>query len=103
MREPARFAASAGAEMRRLCIFCGSNPGHAPAYRSLAARLGQTLALRSIVLVYGGGRVGSMATGFVSPAHRAMLVTAASPDVLLSRFTSDQAPRVGKWVETSQT
>jgi uncharacterized protein (TIGR00730 family) len=207
MQEPARFAASAGAVMRRLCVFCGSNRGHAPAYRSLAARLGQTLARRGIVLVYGGGRVGLMgaladaaleargevigvipqalldreighrgltelrivgsmherkalmaeladgfvalpggigtleelfevwtwgqlglhakpcglldvdrfyaplvefldhlvATGFVSPAHRAMLVTAASPDELLSGFASYQAPRVGIWVETSQT
>ena len=44
-----------------------------------------------------------VATGFVSPAHRAMLVTAASPDDLLSGFASYQAPLVGKWVETSQT
>jgi uncharacterized protein (TIGR00730 family) len=207
MREPAPFAPDARGVIRRLCVFCGSNPGRAPAYRSLAARLGQTLARRSIVLVYGGGRVGLMGaladgalqaggevigvipqalldreighrgltelrvvgsmherkasmaeladgfvalpggigtleelfevwtwaqlglhakpcglldvdrffaplvgfldhlvvTGFVSPAHRAMLVTAASPDELLSGFESYQAPKVGKWVEPSQT
>jgi hypothetical protein len=32
-----------------------------------------------------------------------MLVTAATPDELLSGFASYEAPRVGKWVETSQT
>jgi uncharacterized protein (TIGR00730 family) len=193
--------------MRRLCVFCGSNPGHAPAYHSLAVRLGQTLVRRSIALVYGGGRIGLMgaladaaldaggevigvipqalldreighrgltelrivgsmherkalmveladgfvalpggigtleelfevwtwaqlglhakpcgllevegffaplvgfldhlvATGFVSPAHRAMLMTAASPDELLARFASYEAPRVSKWVKPSQT
>jgi uncharacterized protein (TIGR00730 family) len=207
MRERAVFAAGAPGVIRRLCVFCGSNPGHAPAYRSLAAGLGRTLARRSITLVYGGGRVGLMGaladaaleaggdvigvipqalldreighrgltelrivgsmherkalmaeladgfvalpggigtleelfevwtwaqlglhakpcglldidgffaplvgfldhlvvTGFVSPAHRAMLVTAESPDDLLGEFTSYQAPRVGKWVEPSQT
>jgi uncharacterized protein (TIGR00730 family) len=193
--------------MRRLCVFCGSNPGNAPAYRSLAAQLGHTLARRGIGLVYGGGQVGLMgaladatleaggevigvipqalldreighrgltelrivgsmherkalmaeladgfvalpggigtleelfevwtwaqlglhakpcglldvdrffaplisfldhlvATGFVSPVHRAMLVTAATPDELLSGFASYRAPRVGKWVEPYQT
>jgi uncharacterized protein (TIGR00730 family) len=193
--------------MHRLCVFCGSNPGNAPAYRSLAAQLGQTLARQGIGLVYGGGRVGLMGaladatleaggevigvipqalldreighrgltelrivgsmherkalmaeladgfvalpggigtleelfevwtwaqlglharpcglldvdrffaplisfldhlviTGFVSPVHRAMLVTAATPDELLSRFASYRAPRVGKWVEPYQT
>jgi uncharacterized protein (TIGR00730 family) len=191
MRERAPFAASAGSVIRRLCVFCGSNPGHAPAYRALAAGLGQTLARRRIVLVYGGGRVGLMGaladaaleagaevigvipqalldreighrglteladgfvalpggigtleelfevwtwaqlglhakpcglldvdrffaplvdfldhlvtTGFVSAAHRAMLVTAGSPDELLSGFASYQAPKVGKWVKPSQT
>jgi uncharacterized protein (TIGR00730 family) len=193
--------------MRRLCVFCGSNSGHAPAYRSLAVQLGQTLARRRIELVYGGGRVGLMgvladaaldaggvvigvipqalldreighrgltelqvvgsmherkalmaeladgfvalpggigtleelfemwtwaqlglhakpcglleaegffaplvgfldhlvATGFVSPAHRRMLVTAGSPDELLAGFAGYEAPRVGKWVEPSET
>ena len=44
-----------------------------------------------------------VATGFVSPAHRAMLVTTASPDELLARFASYEAPRVTKWVQPSQT
>jgi uncharacterized protein (TIGR00730 family) len=46
--------------MRRLCVFCGSNPGHDPAYRALAEEVGSVLARQGIGLVYGGGRIGLM-------------------------------------------
>jgi uncharacterized protein (TIGR00730 family) len=46
--------------MNSLCVFCGSSPGHDPAYGKLAAQLGRTLAERRIGVVYGGGRVGLM-------------------------------------------
>lgn len=38
-------------------------------------------------------------TGFVRPAHRAMLLSAQSPEALLEAFSAYRAPRVGKWVE----
>ena len=38
-------------------------------------------------------------TGFVRPAHRAMLLAAQSPEALLEAFSAYRAPRVGKWVE----
>jgi uncharacterized protein (TIGR00730 family) len=46
--------------MQRLCVFCGSSPGHDPAYAASAAQFGRLLAERGIGLVYGGGRVGLM-------------------------------------------
>ena len=46
--------------MRRICVFCGSNPGRLPAYRAAAVALGRTLAERGIGLVYGGASVGLM-------------------------------------------
>ncbi|UCV08042.1 TIGR00730 family Rossman fold protein [Dechloromonas denitrificans] len=46
--------------MKRICVFCGSNPGHNPLYRSEAEKLGRLLAARGIELVYGGGNVGLM-------------------------------------------
>jgi len=46
--------------MRRVCVFCGSNPGARPAYADAARALGTLLAARRIGLVYGGGRVGLM-------------------------------------------
>jgi uncharacterized protein (TIGR00730 family) len=46
--------------MKRLCVFCGSSTGDAPAYAAAAHALGTTLARRGIGLVYGGASVGLM-------------------------------------------
>ncbi len=46
--------------IRRVCVFCGSSPGHDPAYTAAAQRLGERLAARGQGLVYGGGDVGLM-------------------------------------------
>jgi uncharacterized protein (TIGR00730 family) len=46
--------------MKRLCVFCGSSTGDAPAYAAAARALGTTLARRGIGLVYGGASVGLM-------------------------------------------
>ncbi len=46
--------------MRRLCVFCGSQPGVRTLYADAAKALGQLLAERAIGLVFGGGRVGLM-------------------------------------------
>lgn len=44
--------------MKSICVFCGSNAGNQPIYRSEAEKLGRLLAARGIELVYGGGNVG---------------------------------------------
>jgi uncharacterized protein (TIGR00730 family) len=46
--------------LKRVCVFCGSSPGHDPAYAQAARAMGRVLAARGITLVYGGGRVGMM-------------------------------------------
>lgn len=46
--------------MRRLCVFCGSNPGASPVYGEAARALGSALAARGLGLIYGGGKVGLM-------------------------------------------
>ena len=48
--------------MRRICVFCGSNPGARPEYARAARELGSTLAESGIGLVYGGASVGLMGT-----------------------------------------
>jgi uncharacterized protein (TIGR00730 family) len=48
-------------EIRRVAVFCGSNPGARPEYVAAAKLLGRTLASRGIGLVYGGSNVGLMA------------------------------------------
>jgi len=52
--------------MKRICVFCGSSPGHNPLYMKTAEDLGIQLAKRKITLVYGGSRLGLM--GAVSHA-----------------------------------
>ena len=44
--------------MKKLCVFCGSNAGRNPEFRSAAEALGRTLAEHNISLVYGGGNIG---------------------------------------------
>jgi uncharacterized protein (TIGR00730 family) len=71
--------------MTRLCVFCGSSPGHDPVYRALAGEFGRELARRGIGLVYGGGRVGMM--GALADGARAEggEVIGVIPQALLDR------------------
>jgi uncharacterized protein (TIGR00730 family) len=48
-------------EIRRLAVFCGSNPGARPEYIESARSLGRLLCERGIGIVYGGSSVGLMA------------------------------------------
>jgi uncharacterized protein (TIGR00730 family) len=46
--------------MKRICVFCGSNPGRRPEYAEAAREMGRVLVERGLGLVYGGGKVGLM-------------------------------------------
>ncbi len=46
--------------LKRIAVYCGANLGNDPAFEEAARSLGQTLALRGIGVVYGGGGVGLM-------------------------------------------
>lgn len=46
--------------MKRICVYCGSNPGRLPVYREIAAELGRELVGRDLALVYGGASIGVM-------------------------------------------
>jgi hypothetical protein len=45
---------------KKICVFCGSNPGHRKVFSDAAIDLGNELVNRKINLVYGGGSVGLM-------------------------------------------
>lgn len=47
-------------KFKKLCVFCGSNPGHRKVFSEAAVELGIELVNRKIDLVYGGGSVGLM-------------------------------------------
>ena len=44
----------------RLCVYCGSSPGHHPAFAGAARELGTLMGGRGHALVYGGGGCGIM-------------------------------------------
>lgn len=46
--------------MKRICVYCGSNPGRRPEYTRAADRLGKILVENGLGLVYGGASVGVM-------------------------------------------
>ncbi len=46
--------------LKRICVFCGSNPGNDPAYLEAAATLGRSIVAHDYELVYGGAAVGLM-------------------------------------------
>jgi uncharacterized protein (TIGR00730 family) len=48
------------ANIRSVCVFCGSRPGARPEYREAATQLGTELARRGLTLIYGGASVGMM-------------------------------------------
>jgi len=46
--------------MKRICVYCGSNPGSKPVFRQSGRELGRELAKRGLGLVYGGASIGVM-------------------------------------------
>lgn len=48
------------AEIKSLCVYCGSRDGATPGYARIAREIGKIMAQRNIKLIYGGGSVGMM-------------------------------------------
>jgi uncharacterized protein (TIGR00730 family) len=48
--------------IKRICVYCGSNPGHDLRFVAAARRFGEILATNRIGLVYGCGSTGLMGT-----------------------------------------
>ena len=70
-------------QISSLCVFCGSRTGNDPAHKKTARQLGESMALRQIRLVYGGGRIGLM--GIVAGAifENGGQITGVIPDFLM--------------------
>jgi uncharacterized protein (TIGR00730 family) len=73
------------AEIRSVCIYCGSGAGNDPAYAEAAAALGEALAGAGIDLVYGGGTVGLMGVVARAALGRGGRVVGIIPDFLKTR------------------
>ncbi len=72
-------------ELRALCVYCGSNDGHAAEYREAAVELGRAIAEGGVRLVYGGGSVGLM--GVVA---RTVLERGGGVTGIIPRFLKDR-------------
>jgi uncharacterized protein (TIGR00730 family) len=68
-----------------ICVYCGSRPGAAPEFRTLAAEVGQWIGANGGQLVYGGGNAGLM--GVVADATLAAggTVVGVIPQALVER------------------
>jgi uncharacterized protein (TIGR00730 family) len=78
-------------EIRRLAIFCGSNPGVRPDYVEAARSLGRLLAQRGIGVVYGGSNVGLMAALADAMADELGDVIGVIPRMLVDREVANTA------------
>ena len=76
--------------MKRICVFCGSNPGRGASYRQAAVEMGHLLAERGIGLVYGGGNVGLMGTVADAALEKGGYVTGVIPEALVQRELAHQ-------------
>ena len=79
------------AELRNVCVYCGSNNGAAPAYAAAAETLGRNMAEAGIRLVYGGGSVGLM--GIVA---RTVLANGGKVTGIIPQFLKDREVMLGE-------
>ena len=70
---------------RSICVYCGSAPGHDPAFVQSAREFGQAMAENGVRLVYGGGNTGLMGTVARSVLEHGGHVTGIIPEFLRNR------------------
>ena len=78
-------------EIRRLAIFCGSNPGARSDYVEAARSFGRLLAQRGIGIVYGGSSVGLMAALADAMMDELGDVIGVIPRMLVEREVANKA------------
>src|SRR6516164_954691 len=77
--------------IRRICVFCGSNLGTNPAYQKAASVLARILVARQIEIVYGAGNVGLMGALADSVLAAHGTVIGVIPESLVAREVAHQA------------
>jgi uncharacterized protein (TIGR00730 family) len=78
-------------DIRRLAVFCGSNPGARPEYMQTARHFGALLARRGIGVVYGGSSVGLMAALADSVMDELGDIIGVIPRMLVEREVANTA------------
>jgi uncharacterized protein (TIGR00730 family) len=73
------------ADLKSICVYCGSNAGTDPQYTETAKALGAAMAEDGIRLVYGGGSVGLM--GVIA---RSVLAAGGEATGIIPQFLKDR-------------
>lgn len=73
------------AQLKSICVYCGSGPGLNPAFLQAADELGRAMASEGIRLVYGGGSLGLMGAVATAVLDHGGQVTGIIPDFLQQR------------------
>jgi uncharacterized protein (TIGR00730 family) len=68
--------------IKRICVYCGSNPGTDPRFVAAARRFGEILATNRIGLVYGCGSTGLMGTVARAVHHHGGDIVGVIPEFL---------------------
>lgn len=71
--------------MKRICVYCGSNPGHGADYLNAAGDLAEELVRRGIGLVYGGASIGVMGAVADEMLRRDGEVIGVIPEALMRK------------------
>lgn len=71
--------------IKRICVYCGANPGNNPKFAEMAKKLGHAIADKGFELVYGGGRVGLMGVVADAVLEKGGRVTGIIPQKLMSQ------------------
>ncbi|MBY0531454.1 MAG: TIGR00730 family Rossman fold protein [Xanthobacteraceae bacterium] len=79
------------AEIRKICVFCGSSPGRSGKYIDDAKAFGEILGREKIGLVFGGGGVGLMGTVARAARDAGAEVTGIIPTFLVNRERPEAA------------
>jgi len=77
--------ANGAPKLRRVCVFCGAQPGQDPRHAKLAVALGRAIAARGLGLVYGGGKVGLMGIVADAALQGGAEVVGVIPEALMDR------------------
>lgn len=76
--------------MRRICVYCGSNPGRNSAYADVAKELARVLVRHDIDLVYGGSDKGVMGVLANAVLERGGRVHGVIPQMLMDKEIAHQ-------------
>ena len=79
------------AQLRSICVYCGSNAGRDPAFAAATEAFGRAMASEGIRLVYGGGSIGLM--GILA---RTVLAGGGEVTGIIPQFLKDREVMLGE-------